>query len=199
MAKDDYVPSREPEQIPWAATLKAKIAVHGPTLALTAADITIIQGNCDTVRDSIQDFNQATQVYQAAANTKNAAKNPAIKSIREFAQRIKKHAAYTATIGEELGIIGDEQTIDVANSKPELKHAKVPSGHEFKFNLKKFFDGVNIYKKLPSAAAFTFLARDTSSPYIDTAPAENGTQYYAYYVSGDTEVGQRSDVFILSV
>src|SRR6185503_10891797 len=146
MAKKDYVPRQEPDQIPWSNTLKTKIATHGATVGLSAGDITTVQGNCDTVRTSINDYNAATQVYQAATNTKNNAKNPAIKSIRTFAQRIKNHAAYTTTIGEELGIIGDEQTVDVPNSQPELKHAKVPSGHEFKFNLKSFFDGVNIYK-----------------------------------------------------
>ncbi|MFI5218371.1 MAG: hypothetical protein ACHQNT_02700 [Bacteroidia bacterium] len=199
MAKEDYVPKREADQIPWSATLKTKIATHGATVGLSAGDITTVQGNCDTVKGSIETFNTATQVYQAAANTKNTAKNPAIKSIREFAQRIKKHASYDTTIGEELGIIGDEQTIDVPNSQPELKHAKVPSGHEFKFNLKAFFDGVNIYKKAPGAATFAFLARDTQSPYIDTAAVENGTEYYALYVLGDTEVGQRSSVVNVSV
>lgn len=199
MAKEDYVPAREPAQIKWAATLKTNIAVHGATVGLAPADITTVQDNCDTVEKSIKDFDLATQTYQAASNTKDAAKNPAIKSIRDFAQRIKKHAAYTTAIGEDLGIIGDEQTVDVANSKPALKHAKVPSGHELRFNLKGFFDGVNIYKKLPSATGFTFLARDTSSPYIDTATVENGTQYYAYYVLGDTEVGQQSDLVNVSV
>jgi hypothetical protein len=199
MSKKDYVPRQEPDQIPWSSTMKTKIAVHGATVGLSPGDITTVQGNCDTVKSTIEAFNTATQVYQAAANTKSAAKNPAIKSIRDFAQRIKKHAAYTTTIGEELGIIGDEQTVDVPNSQPELKHAKVPSGHEFKFNLKAFFDGVNIYKKAPGAAGFTFLARDTQSPYIDTAVVENGTEYYAYYVLGDTEVGQRSGVVVVSV
>jgi hypothetical protein len=199
MAKEDYVPSREPEQSTWAGTLKTNIAIHGATVGLSPADITEVQGDCDTVKKSIEDFGLATQAYQSASNTKDEAKDPAIKNIRSFAQRIKKHKDYTATIGEALGIIGDEQTVDVANSKPELKHAKVPSGHEFKFNLKKYFDGVNIYKKLPAAASFTFLARDTSSPYIDTATVENGTQYYAYYVVGDKEVGQQSSIVNVSV
>lgn len=199
MAKKDYVPAREPEQIPWSTNLKAKIATHGATVGLSAGDITTVQDNCDAVKNSLETFEQAKHDFQEASNTKDAEKNPAISSIRAFAQRIKKHAAYTTAIGEDLGIVGDEQTVDVANSKPELKHAKVPSGHEFKFNLKGFFAGVNIYKKLPSAASFTFLARDTSSPYVDTTAIENGTQYYAYFVLGDTEVGQRSDVVTVSV
>jgi hypothetical protein len=199
MAKKDYVPSREPEQIPWSTNLKAKIAIHGATVGLSAGDITAVQGNCDTVKDSLETFEQAKRDFQEASNTKDADKNPAIRSIREFAQRIKKNAAYTTAIGEDLGIIGDEQTVDVANSQPELKYSKVPSGHEFKFNLKGFFAGVNIYKKLPSAASFTFLARDTSSPYIDTTTVENGTQYYAYFVLGDTEVGQRSAIVTVGV
>lgn len=35
---------------------------------------------------------------------------------------------------------------------------------------------------------------DTRSPYVDNQQMENGTQYYAYFILGDTEVGQQSDV-----
>lgn len=199
MAKRDYVPSREPEQIPWSVNLKIKIATHGATVGLSPDDITTVQGNCDTVVNSVEIFEQAKRDFQEASNKKEALKTPAINSIRTFAQRIKKNAAYTTAIGEDLGIIGDEQTVDVANSQPELKHSKVPSGHEFKFNLKGFFSGVDIYKKLPSATGFTFLARDTSSPYVDTATVENGTQYYAYYMLGDREVGQQSATVTVGV
>lgn len=199
MAKRDYVPSREPEQIPWSGNLNAKIAIHGAAVGLSPAEITDVQDNCNNIVKALNDFEQAKRDFQEASNLKNDAKNPALANIRIVAQRIKKNAGYNTAIGEDLGIIGDEQTVDAANAKPELKHAKVPGGQEFKFNLKRYFDGVNIYRKLPSAAAFSFLARDTSSPYIDTTPIENGTQYYAYYVLGDTETGQRSDTVTVSV
>ena len=46
---------------------------------------------------------------------------------------------------------------------------------------------------------FSFLARDTASPYIDTAPVTNGSRYHAFYVIGDAEVGLVSDDAVVSL
>ncbi len=73
-------------------------------------------------------------------------------------------------------------------------------GHAPVEHSKKPKDTMNISKENKSGKNKAgFLARDTSSPYIDTAPIENGTQYYAYFVLGDTETGQRSDTVTVSV
>jgi hypothetical protein len=199
MAKDDYVPKRDGNKVTWATTLKAQIAVHGATVGLNPADITATQGDCDSVVNAINTFETAKNVYQQAGATKTTNVNTAVRKLRTRAQQIKKHGSYTNAIGEALGIVGDEQTVDIANSKPELKASKEPSGWKIDFNLKGFFDGVNIYKKRAADAAFTFLGRDTHAPYIDTAAVDNGTRYAAFYIIGDDEVGQRSDEVVVSV
>jgi hypothetical protein len=109
--------------------------------------------------------------------------------IRQHAKRIKTHASYTTGIGENLGIIGDEQTIDVNTSQPGLNIFKIPVGYQVDFNLLDFFDGINLYRKRPADANFSLKAFDDSSPYIDTDAQVNGTQYYAFYVLNGVEVG----------
>jgi len=57
---------------------------------------------------------------------------------------------------------------------------------------------VNVYSRRGSETAFTFLARDTESPYIDTRPnlvnAPEPREYKALYVWHDEEVGHDSDI-----
>lgn len=109
-------------------------------------------------------------------------------------QTMKNSPNYTNDIGEDFRIIGDEQTVDIENAKPVLKLSKVPSGYKITFGLQNFFDGVHIYRKRPEQENFRFLATDTRSPYIDTDEQVNGTEYYAYFLVDDDEVGQQSDI-----
>lgn len=199
MAKEDYVPKRDGDKVTWAGTLKAKIAIHGPTVGVSAPDITAMQGDCDTVVDEIGTFNTAKATFEQAGATKKTNVNAAVKKIRVRAQAIKKHSGYTTAIGEALGIIGDEQTVDLATAQPELKLRKDPAGWRIEFNLKDFFEGVNIYKKTTTDAAFRKLTFDTHNPYIDNEPVDNGTRYYAFYVYGDTEVGVQSAEAVISL
>ncbi|MBK5284002.1 MAG: hypothetical protein JJE25_01240 [Bacteroidia bacterium] len=200
MAKsEDYVPARDGDKVTWAGTLKTKIAVHGATVGLAPADITATQGDCDSVVNEIGTFNTAKATFEQAGATKKTNVNAAVKKIRARAQAIKKHSGYSIPVGEALGIIGDEVTVDLNTAQPELKLRKDPSGWRVEFNLKDFFEGVNIYKKKAADAGFAKLTFDTHNPYIDNAPVDNGTRYYAFYVYGDTEVGLQSAEVVISL
>lgn len=64
-------------------------------------------------------------------------------------------------------------------------------------------DGVNIYSRREGEAAFSFLARDTASPYVDNRPlAVAGKpevrEYKAVYVLNDAEIGQFSDEVVIT-
>ena len=73
------------------------------------------------------------------------------------------------------------------------------SGHvRLKFT-KGSSDGVNLYTRLRGQSAWTFLARDTNSPYDDhrplTAPGVPETrEYQAYGVLKDDQIGQPSTI-----
>ena len=120
-------------------------------------------------------------------------------AFRERAQIIKADPNYNIQVGKDFDIIGDEVQKDVPNSKPTLIAKKAAYGWEFKFGLENYFDGVNIYRKKPDQDKFRFLATDTRSPYVDTSDIEDGTQYYAYFILGDTMVGQESDIVTVKV
>jgi hypothetical protein len=195
MAKKDYVPRKEGDLVLWLNNYKTKLAVHKAALGLTNAEFDAQNVFIDALVAALNANTQAQQDAQEARAALDAKKTTNVQGIRKQAQNIKTRATYTAAIGEDLGIVGDEQTVDVNNSKPALKLRKVETGYELTFNLQGYFDGVKIYRQRPGQAK-QFLATDTASPYIDTEPQVNGTQYTAWFLIADDAVGKESDAAI---
>ncbi len=199
MAKRDYIKKKNAEKAIWSGTYKTRIATHGATLGLTAGEITASQTDAQNIVDGVAEIDAAITAKESAVNAGTAKITGGEARIRITVKRIKTHPAYTDSIGQDLGVVGDEHSIDVPNSQPELTGTKDPSGWRLAFNLKGFFDGVNIYRQVPGEADYSFLALDTSSPYIDTegAALKTGTSYYCFYVLSEREVGLRSNVVVI--
>jgi hypothetical protein len=119
--------------------------------------------------------------------------------VRKLAQTIKSSLDYDEEIGREFDIIGTHKEVDEDNAMPVLELQQVPHGWELSFGLEDYFDGVNIYRQRPNETDFSYLATDTHSPYVDNEPMVNGTQYCAYFIIGDTEVGKRSAIVKISI
>ena len=69
--------------------------------------------------------------------------------------------------------------------------------------LKRDFTGIEISCRRGSESEFSFLARDTEEPYVDTRAnlsAGPETRYYrAQFLNKDQAVGQFSDVLVVTV
>ena len=135
----------------------------------------------------VSEIDVANTTKEASVGTATTKIDGAEKILRENIKVSKTKSAYTNAIGQHMGVVGDEQVVDVPNSKPILKLKKVLSGIQIDFNLLGYFDGLNIYKLV--GGNWVYLAHDTSSPYIDTHPVTGENKYHACYVLGDTEVG----------
>ncbi len=199
MAKKDFIKRKNSEKAIWATTYKTRIVADGATLGLTAGEITTEQTRAQNIVDGVGEINAAITAKESAVGTASTKISDAEKAIRATVARMKTHPAYTDNLGQDLGIVGDEQTVDIHTAQPELKSSKDPSGWRIDFNLKGFFDGVNIYRKVAGEADFTFLALDTSSPYIDTdgTAIKPGTSYRAFYILSENEVGLVSNVVMI--
>lgn len=191
MAKKSYVPTKNGDLLLWLNNYKAKLAIQKAPLGMTDAEYNSQISFCDAVILALNSNTQAQADAEQAATDLATSKTVSLKSLRGRVQFIKTLAAYTAGIGQDLKIIGDEQSIDIDNSKPELKAKKLEIGYELTFNLLGFFDAVKIYRQRPGEGK-TFLAVDTSSPYIDAEPMVNGTKYTAWFMLGDNTVGLES-------
>jgi|CXWJ01.1.fsa_nt_gi hypothetical protein len=198
MPKNYYIPDREPELALWLQNFSSKIATQGPVLGLTAPQITALQTLCDDLVTSITKAEESKRDAQETTNAKNAQKASTLSSMRLSIKNMKSTVAYTEAIGEDLGIVGNEQPFDPATFKTTLKARTFPGYVNIEF-LKGKSDGINIYGRLKGTASWIFLARDTASPYNDTRPLTTPNtpetrEYMAIGVLDDQQIGQQSDV-----
>uniref|UniRef100_UPI0032170801 hypothetical protein n=1 Tax=uncultured Draconibacterium sp. TaxID=1573823 RepID=UPI0032170801 len=197
--RKDYIPNDKYELEAWgnqfATTVTNNVDNYGITQELADEVSAAAQDySADLVAERQLIDQKRVQVKKTQTDRKTLQKQ-----CRSMAQMIKSNPAYTEAIGKEFDIIGAEVQIDLNTAKPVLSARKAPHGWELSFGLNGYFSGVNIYRKHPGEEQFTYLATDTRSPYVDNSPAENGTQYYAYFIVGDTEVGVQSDVVTIEV
>ena len=190
----DYIPSDKYELENWAKQFSTSIQSNIDNYGIT-------QEQADGINSATQDYSTdlvserqlIDQKRQQVAKTKDNRKQ-LVNLCRSMSQFIKANPAYTEQVGKEFDITGAEIKHDLDKAQPTLNAKKVALGWEFSFGLEGYYTGVNIYRKRPSEENFTYLATDTRSPYIDNQPMENRTEYYAYFILGDTEVGKQSDV-----
>jgi hypothetical protein len=88
--------------------------------------------------------------------------------------RWKKAEGYTDTIGADLGIVG---AAAVAHTDPPIltQGDVAQNSVELLFNLYEH-DGIWIESQRQGEAAFSFLATDTGSPYVDNRPVKTAGQ-----------------------
>ncbi|MBC7821454.1 MAG: hypothetical protein IAG10_31590 [Planctomycetaceae bacterium] len=148
-------------------------------------------------------FVGVTAEKQAAASDKQTTFKVAKGRQRARANRSKNAPAYTTTMGELLGILGPENTTDLTNEKPTLQASSInPGSATIGFN-KSISGGIRLESKRGAETAFSFLAIDTSSPYVDNranaAPGPETRQYRAQYILGDDPIGNFSNVLTVTV
>ncbi len=115
------------------------------------------------------------------------------KRIPKLVKRIKASANYNTPLGEDWGIIGDEQEFDPNELKPEIELLVVAMGVLVKWR-KGFAEGLRIY--VDRGSGFVWLATDSEPDYLDTfaMPAAAATwKYKAVYEIDGEAVGQFSD------
>lgn len=204
MAKQDYIPKPDADLIAWHDNFKTQVVALAATFGLVAADTDALTA---TNTDLHTKFNTA-QAAKATAQAKNTEKSATFKtgvnSARALANRIKTHPAYTEAFGQQLGVVGPEDTTDLTQEKPTLKAVAVNPGSVTVGFTKSVSSGVRLLSKRGAETAFSFLAIDTESPYIDTraslvAGSPESRQYQSQYLIGDEPVGNLSDVLNVTV
>ena len=114
---------------------------------------------------------------------------------RSITPFLAAHPAYTAAYGQQLGIIGPDDTClrrdgrdygrqatDIGTAKPNLSSTDTARRD------------VSLYSKRDGDADFLFLARDTATPYIDNRPLLTAgkpeiREYKAMFALSDEEIG----------
>jgi len=154
-------------------------------------------------KNKVRSGNQGVPMAEYPTSTPVSPPSPVpegvFKRIPALVARIKAAPTYTTVIGEDLGIIGDEQVFDPNTLKPVLELLVVAMGVLVKWQ-KSFAEGLLIY--VDRGSGYNLLAMDTEPDYLDTfaMPAEAATwKYKAVYEIDDETVGLFSDEVLAEV
>lgn len=199
MAKQDFVSGKQADRLNSGREFIKQLKVDGTTFGIVAADITAAEGKFNDFENNFKTGITLDGQKQQQTKITNGKDSDFETVWRAIAGTIKKNKNYSEAIGQRYKIVGNEKTVDIANSKPALNARKVATGWELSFSLLGFFDGVKIFRKRPAQTQYQFIAVDTSSPYIDSEPQENGTEYYCFFLIGDEQVGLQSDIVKITV
>ncbi len=203
MKKRNYIPQTQLGYLAWQDALLTPAAHMAATLGLVTADITDLNTRNADLHDKYTQLQTAQNNAKAATNAYNAAEAASRNADRVLVQRMKLSPNYTEAIGQELGIIGAQDTTDLSTGKPTLTATALPGGDaEVQFN-KSISQGVDVYAKRDGDADFVFLARDTQSPYLDNRPLLQAgkpelRRYKAIYVQADSQIGLFSDEIVVN-
>lgn len=219
----NFIPNSDSDKGIWMNNFKLKIAVHGSTLGLTAAEITAIQKDAEMFLYILNMHEAYKQTVNNISAYKNLLKHavgqqhigalpvapilpvaPATVAegvfdrISNNVKRIKAHVNYTDAIGNDLGIIAPTQTIDVNAMQPDLKITIDAGRPHIKCN-KGYADAIDLYVDRNDGAGFVLIGRLLKLDYIDVVNlplnmALAEWHYKAMYVIGNDNIGLMSPV-----
>jgi hypothetical protein len=210
---------------------KGAIPTYAATLGVTAAQITAQAADADRYKWELDVADLCSQCSEALTEWKFISRNggdfpatgapehvawptpepppvqPGIeKRFRDLCQLIKAHPNYNPSIGEALGIEGDEQSgPDFGTFKPVFKVSVSAGGVLVGWSwqgFRPFLKSCEILVDRGDGEGFQFLTIDTTPGYTDTQPfpaAPAKWTYKAVFRVGDTRVGQWSDPVSVTV
>ena len=198
--KQDYVPTNKNELSAWAESFVTTEAKYANKYGIREAGLKTTQTNVQNFQDSLKKELDLVEKKRKQVAITEQYRSVMTVDIRATAQTIKNNFEYTPDVGKEFGIIGPENPFDPKTWKPTLKLRKVTGGVEISFT-KSQTDGIDLYRRKQGEDNFTFLSRDTHSPYIDNKDIESPIimEYYCKGVLHDEEIGLESDMAKITI
>jgi len=194
----DFIPSTDPELIPWLTNLKTKITGYVAALNITPARAAQIIAWCDALIAAINTVAQKKNEWLAASADKQTQMTTSIGGLRGEIAKWKTDAGMTDAISTDLDIVGGTVAFNPDTYKQKLTAQVIGDHVQLKFPIGAT-DGAIINWRIKGQVAWKFLSRDTNSPYNDHTPlATPGVpevrEYQAFGVLNDEQIGQPSDI-----
>jgi hypothetical protein len=225
--KGPFIPDGDQAKADMLDNFALKLPIYAAILGVTPAEVTSVTNDA-AMFNYTMDAQEAFKTHkQNVSNYKNALRDgpdsapgafpvapplapaPALVNdgvfnrISNLAVRMKRHPAYKEAMGEDMGIVGDEQVIDIPNLKPVLT-SRLDVGRPLIVWKKSHADSLDIYVDRKDGLGFVYLANDSQPDYLDTFPVPAGVttavwDYKAVYKIGDDQVGQFSEPIQVTV
>lgn len=197
-----FIPSAIALLYLWVKKFRDTLPHYATDLGLAPALVTALQASCDAILTHIEAADGAASAAKGARKQRNKVIKLELAAITKAIGDFKRVSGYTEAIGQELGVIGESGTFDPESFKPVIKGEAFPGYVNFTY-AKYGVDGLNFYSRLKGTADWKFIGFDIESPFHDTLALADSAkpetrEYSAIGVLNDLEIGQRSDVVVVT-
>ena len=195
---ESYIPTTRGLRRPWAANLNTKLTVDGPLLGLSATQVSDTQTALTAYTNAENAVDTAELAVKNARATAQTAKTAMLDLVRPDVALMKKSGAYTAAIGETMGIEGGSHVVHFSSYKPVFRKTNaifIENNLVHISFIKGAAESVNVYARIKGAADWTLIGSKMKyTPFIDnrmlaTAGVPENRDYKIHGVYGDKEVG----------
>lgn len=229
MTSSKYVPSSDTDKVVWLNNFSTKLGLYAASTGVSAAEVTATQKDAAMFSYIINLQEIYKQTLQTITGYKTLLKHavgqqhlgsviPALPTlatapasvpegifdrVSKLASRIKASAAYTDSMGSDLGILAPAVTFDASTMQPDLK-IKLDAGRPHLKWTKGEADALDLYVDRNNGSGFTLLGRLMRNEYIDIASIDptkvvDEWHYKGIYVIADVAVGLYSPVVSIAV
>ncbi len=193
----DYFPSEEANQRAWIVQFLAQLTNYSTTLGLSAGEVSGVTTAGMSATTAMDDLVSKNNAYESALAERDTVLKNFTTTLRPLVRRMKSATAYTPTIGETLGIVGENTPVDPTQIKPSLT-ATVNIGFVRLRVRRDGAENVAVYCRRVAETDWTLLGRATRAVYDDYLPLHTPgvpeiREYMVQGYLGDTQVGQPSD------
>jgi hypothetical protein len=201
---NDFYPRTEGEKLTFLGNFMNGFSGEATALGFLPAELTALGAGVSAYQTAVGDKAGKRAAAQSASAVCAAREQAIEDALRATVRRIKAATGYTRAIGELLGIErGGISPVSATVERPDLQARSVLHGEVELGFIKYGYTGVEIEGKRAGEAEFTFLARDTETPYLDNranlSAAPETRHYRARYLQKDTVTAEYSDVLVVTV
>ena len=195
---NDYVPNKRDVRYRWYKNISINVVGEAVKFGGVAGDATAIKGVVDGIITRMDATKTASDALDSARTLESAAETAGLAQVRAKVRNWKTLTGWAASGSEDvLELTGSTATFDPASYQTALKAALVPGGVRLDFT-KKGVEGVAVYARLHTAAAWKKAGSCNHSPFIDNTPLTQAgvpeqREYMARGLVNDVEIGQDSD------
>jgi hypothetical protein len=179
----------------WVGLQKSKRPAAAAQLKLSTDEVSQANKADDDALRLCQEAADALSTAAAKVETRDTFLKAYNTATSANIARYKTNPLYTEALGKDCEWLStDAARPDPAGLQPSLAATPGPEGFVLKWS-KKDQDGVKVFRRKAGETAWTYLAFDSRSPYIDTEIGLTGTyEYYAQLMKDDKPVGKASDI-----
>ncbi|MEI6334905.1 MAG: hypothetical protein WCS87_10120 [Methylococcaceae bacterium] len=200
MPKSTFIPRSDHDFLAWMDHFINNLP---PDYDIKPSNLAAMKAACEDFTIKIAQTNDAAALAKQATADKTASRNHIEALIRVVVRQIKAHSDYTEGRGAKLGIIGPEDSYNLATSSPVLTGIDQTGGQVLINFIKYKSDGINIYSQRENDTDWVLLARATISPYLDNRPLlqvgkPELRRYTAVFMLQDHEIGRYCDDLVIN-